>query len=97
MLFLFGGIYTDSDVELESPLPWQVFCDEAAWPGLNQMGEKMGSQVLKGKIETRAIGDKSNQTKLFVGIEDSHTPGAGSAVARTVQLLTWYSRSLFPF
>ena len=97
VLYLYGGIYTDTDVELESPLPWQVLCDDTAWPGLNQEGDKLGLPMLEGKMEPRSIDDmrRSNQTKLFVGIEDSHTTDGGSAVTRPVQLLTWYDQTHF--
>jgi len=97
VLYMYGGIYTDTDVELESPLPWQVLCDDTAWPGLNQQGDILGLQMVEGKIELRSIDDKrrSNQTKLFVGIEDSHTSDSKSAVTRPVQLLTWYARASF--
>jgi len=99
VLYVYGGIYTDTDVELESPLPWQVLCDDTAWPGLNQQGDKLGLQMFEGKIGIRSIDSKrkSNQTKLFVGIEDSHTSDSGSMVMRSVQLLTWYAQASFQF
>jgi hypothetical protein len=97
VLYIYGGIYTDTDVELGSPLPWQVLCDDTAWPGMDQKGGKLGTQKSEENIKIRAIDDKlSNLTKLFVGIEDSHTPdGDPSSVTRSVQLLTWYAQASY--
>jgi len=94
-LFMFGGIYADLDVKLETPLPWQVLCDHDAWPGKTMEDGKDGrmpESVAEGNgsgNERRLKGKSDVETRLIIGIEDERDSDHDSSVPREIQINTW--------